>query len=67
MSYLKIRIQTRKTDDEGNNQRVVLSHLESDMADESLYELPVIMHYLSKGGPVVTNNGFTYNFDFALS
>lgn len=66
MGFIKIRIASRKTDDEGYAERVSFRALESDMANEKLYELNVIMHALALKGKVVKNNGFPYYFPFPL-
>lgn len=67
MSYIKFRVNSRRTDDKGYAKKVSISRLESDMADAALYDLPTILHYLAKQGKVQKNNGFTYYFPIPLA
>lgn len=55
MSYIKFRIGVRKTDELGNTTRVVISRVESDMADTTMLETNIIMNALSLKGIVQQN------------
>jgi hypothetical protein len=52
MGYIKCTINSRMTDEEGIPKVVRISRLESDMADTSLFELPILMHALAVKGLV---------------
>lgn len=50
MGYIKFVMSIRKSDEEGNTTRAVISRIESDMADTSMLETNLIMHALSAPG-----------------
>ena len=50
MGYIKFVLSVRKTDDNGNTTRTVISRVESDMADTGMLETNLIMHALSARG-----------------
>lgn len=50
MGYIKFVMSIRKSDEEGNTTRAVISRIESDMADTSVLETNLIMHALSAPG-----------------
>lgn len=52
MGYIKCRINSRLTDEDGLPKVVRIGRLESDMTDLNMYELPVIMHALAIRGLV---------------
>lgn len=63
MGFIKFRIGVRKTDELGNATRVVISRVESDMADTTMLETNIIMNALSINGKVEKESqGFPYNF-----
>lgn len=64
MGYIKFVMSVRKSDEEGNTTRTVISRIESDMADTSTLETNLIMHALSaKGAKVeIKEEGFPYAF-----
>lgn len=64
MGYIKFVMSIRKSDEQGNTTRAVISRIESDMADTGMLETNLIMHALSaKGGKVETKvEGFPYAF-----
>lgn len=64
MGYIKFVMSVRKSDEQGNTTRTVISRIESDMADTSTLETNLIMHALSaKGGKVEQETkGFPYSF-----
>lgn len=67
MSYIKFKVKSRRTDEQGYAKRVAFGRIESDMADSELYDLPTILHFLAKQGKVQKNNGFTYYFPIPLA
>lgn len=59
MGYIKFVMSMRKTDEQGNATRSVISRIESDMADTGMLETNLIMHALSaRGGKVIENLEF---------
>ena len=64
MGYIKFVMSIRKSDEEGNTTRAVISRIESDMADTSVLETNLIMHALSASGGKVEQEtkGFSYEF-----
>lgn len=61
MGFIKFRIGVRKTDELGNATRVVISRVESDMADTTMLETNIIMNALSLKGIVQQNVVFILN------
>ena len=58
MGYIKFVLSVRKTDDNGNTTRTVISRVESDMLETNL-----IMHALSARGKIeIKEEGFPYAF-----
>ena len=47
MGYIKCRVYSRLTDENGMPTSVRIGRLESDMVDTNIYELPILMHALS--------------------
>lgn len=68
MGYIKFVMSVRKSDEQGNTARVVISRMESDMANASMLETNLIMHALSAPGGKVEqeSKGFPYIFPFEL-
>lgn len=63
MGYIKFALGVRKTDEEGNTTRTVISRIESDMADTDMLETNLIMHALSARGKIeIKEEGFPYAF-----
>lgn len=47
MGYIKCKLYSRVSDEDGVTKYVRIGRLESDMADVNMYELPILMHALS--------------------
>ena len=63
MGYIKFVLSVRKTDDNGNTTRTVISRVESDMADTGMLETNLIMPALSARGKIeIMEEGFPYAF-----
>jgi len=49
MSYIKIRIRSRRTDEEGKMVKATIRNLETDRVVDTT-DLPIILHALSDAG-----------------
>lgn len=59
MGYIKFVMSVRKSDEQGNTTRAVISRIESDMADTGMLETNLIMHALAaKGGKIAISTDF---------
>ena len=58
MGYIKCKIKSRLTDEEGRPKVISIGSLESDMADTNLFELPILMHTLAIKGLVEITRDF---------
>lgn len=66
MSYIKVNIKGRRTDDTGKAMHTTISRFESDMPMKDTYEMNLIMHALAIKGKVQQNTGFIYSFPLPL-
>lgn len=69
MSYIKLTIRNRSSDESGRSRFAKIANIKSDMPNLSTDELALITHALSaQGGRLEVNeqSGFDYTLDFIL-
>lgn len=66
MSYIKFKVNSRVSDDKGHTKRVSFGRIQSDIANAKLYDLPTILHYLSKQGAIMVDFNSDFNIDFSI-